>query len=184
MSEVRSHDGSNRETLKVSSRYVPSLDDIAMHIRRVRESGPPLFLAIVGSIFVEDWTRVMSQNFKALSIAKSLKVEIACMFFKGEPAVWIERIAQLHVYTWNKSRSLLEGSFRSFGADWDRRTVNEFWNSTNDSSERGLGQCESVGPSNAPGINTGGDGSDSNDEEDPEEDPEEETDGTETQSRV
>ena len=60
MSEVRSHDGLNRKILKVSGRYVQSPDDIAMYVRRVRESTPPLFLAIVGSIFEEDWTRVMS----------------------------------------------------------------------------------------------------------------------------
>ena len=64
MSEVRSHDGSNRETLEVSGRYVKSSGDIAMYVRRVRESAPPLFLAIVGSIFVEDWIIVTSQNFK------------------------------------------------------------------------------------------------------------------------
>ena len=74
-------------------RYVPSPDDIAMHIRRVRESAPLLFSAKVGSIFVECWTRVMSQNYKALSIPKSLKVKIAYMFFKGEPVVWFERAA-------------------------------------------------------------------------------------------
>ena len=54
MSEVRSQDGSNRETLEVSSRYVQSPDDIAMYVRRVRESAPPLFLAIVVLIFVGD----------------------------------------------------------------------------------------------------------------------------------
>ena len=63
--------------------------------------------------------------------------------------------------------------------------VDEFWNSTDDSSEGGLGRCESAGPSNAPGRDAGGDGSDSEDDkEDLEEDPEEETDGTETLSRV
>ena len=80
MSEVRSPDGSNRKTLEVSSRYIPSLDDMAMHIRRVKESAPLLFSAIVGSIFVEDWTEVTPQNFKALSIPRSLKVKIAYMF--------------------------------------------------------------------------------------------------------
>ena len=66
MFEVRSHDGSNRETLEVNSHYVPSSDDIAMHIRLVRELAPLLFSTIVGSNFVEDWIRVMLQNFKAL----------------------------------------------------------------------------------------------------------------------
>ena len=63
--------------------------------------------------------------------------------------------------------------------------VNEFGNSIEDSSEGGLGRCENVGPSNAPGRYAGDSGSDSSDdEEDPKEDPEEETDGTETQSGV
>ena len=91
----------------------------------------------------------MLQNFKALSIPKSLKVEIACMFLRGEPAVLIEQVAQLSMYRWNKFRSLLGKIFRSFGADWDRRMVNEFGNSTYDSSEEGIGLCESADPSNA-----------------------------------
>ena len=60
MSKVRSHDGSNRETLEVNGRCVKPLDDIAMCVRRARESTPPLFLAIVGLILAGDWTRVMS----------------------------------------------------------------------------------------------------------------------------
>ena len=60
MSEVRSHDGSNREILEVNGRCVQSPDDIAMYVRRVRESTPPLFLAIVDYILAGDWTRVMS----------------------------------------------------------------------------------------------------------------------------
>ena len=83
----------NSEILEVSSRYVPSSDDIALYIRRVRESAPPLFTVVAGSIFVEDWTRVMSQNFKALSIPRSVNVKMACMFFRGEPTVWFERAA-------------------------------------------------------------------------------------------
>ena len=47
MFEVRSQDGSNRETLEVNGRYVQSPDDIVKCVRRVRESTPPLFLAIV-----------------------------------------------------------------------------------------------------------------------------------------
>ena len=93
MSNERSQGGSNSEVPEVSSRYVPSTDDIAMHIRRVRESASSLFSATVGSIFVEDWIRVMSQNFKALSIPKSLKLKIACMFLRGKPTVWFERAA-------------------------------------------------------------------------------------------
>ena len=181
MSSVRRQGGSNSEILEVSSRYVPSPDDIAMQVRRVRELAPPLFLATVGSIFVEDWTRVMSQNFKELSIPTSLKVKIACMFLRGEPAVWFERAAHPRMYRWNKFRSSLERNFGSIGVDWERRMVNEFGNSTDDSSEGGLGRCESVEPSNAPGRDAGGDGSDSgDDEEDPEEDPEGKTDETKT----
>ena len=62
--------------------------------------------------------------------------------------------------------------------------VKEFRNSTDDSSEGGLGRCESIGPSNAPSKDARGDDSDSNDKEDLEEDPEEKTDGTKTQKRV
>ena len=94
MSNDRSQGGSNSDVPEVSSRYVPSPDDITMHIRRVRESAPPLFSATVSSIFVEDWTRVMSQNLKVLFVPKSLKVRIACMFLRGEPVVWFERAAQ------------------------------------------------------------------------------------------
>ena len=57
---------------KVGGRYVQSPDDIAMYVRRVKESTPPLFSTTVGSIFVECSTRVMSQSFKALSVPKSL----------------------------------------------------------------------------------------------------------------
>ena len=73
MSNLGSHGGSNGEALEVSSRYVASLDDIVVHIRRVMESALPLFSTTVGSTFVEDWTRIMSQNFRALSYLKILK---------------------------------------------------------------------------------------------------------------
>ena len=117
MSGGRSQSGSSSEIPEVNSCYVPSLDDIALCIRRVRESALPLFTAVAGSIFMEDWTRVMSQNFKALSTPKSVKVKIACMFLRGEPAVWFERAAQPRLYRWNKFRSLLERNFGSLGAD-------------------------------------------------------------------
>ena len=100
------------------------------------------------------------------------------MSLRGEPTVWIKHVAQLCMYRWNKSKSLLERNFRCFGVDWDRRMVNELGNSTDDSSEGSLGRCESAGPSHAPSINAGGDGSDNDNEEDPEEDPERETEGT------
>ena len=54
MSNDVSQGGSNSEVPKVSSRYVLTLDDLAVHIKQVRESVPPLFLATIGSIFVED----------------------------------------------------------------------------------------------------------------------------------
>ena len=116
---MRSQSGSNREAPEVTSHYVPSPNDIAIQIRRVRESDPPLFSTTIDSIFVEDWTRVMSQNFKALS-PKSLKVKIVCMFLRGELAVWFERPAQHRMYRWNKFRSSLERNFGSFGANWER----------------------------------------------------------------
>ena len=63
--------------------------------------------------------------------------------------------------------------------------IKEFGNSTNDSSEGGLGRCESPDPSNVPGRDAGCDSSDSGgDEKDPKEDLERETNGTETQRRV
>ena len=180
MSNDRSQGGSNNEVPEVSSRYVPSPDDIAVHIRRVRESDPPLFLATVGSILVEYWTRVMSQNLKVLSVPKSLKVRIACLFLRGEPAMWFERVSQSRMYRWNKFRSSLERNFGSLGANWEGQMVKEFGNSTDDSSEDGLGQCEDAGPSSALGRDTGDSGSDSSDaEEDPGEDPKKEPDGTE-----
>ena len=139
MSNVRSQSSSNREAPEVTSRYVPFPDDIAIRIRQVRESASPLFLATIGSIFVEDWTKVMSQNFKALSIPKSLKVKIACMFMRGEPVTWFERAAQPYMYRWKKFISSIERNFGSFDTDWERKMVKEFGNSTNDSNEGGLG---------------------------------------------
>ena len=79
------------------------------------------------------------------------------MFLMGEPAVWIEHVAQLRMYRWDKSRSVFERSFRSLGVEWHRRIVNEFGNSTEDNnSEGGLSQCESTSPSNTLGRDTGG----------------------------
>ena len=89
-----SQGGSNREVPKVTSRYVSSLDDLAVHVRWVRDSTPPLFSATVGSIFVEDWTRVMSLSLKFFSVPKSLKVKVACLFLRGAPAAWFERVAE------------------------------------------------------------------------------------------
>ena len=107
----------------------------------------------------------MSQNFKALSVPKSLKVKIACMFLRGEPVVWFERVIQPRMYRWNKFRSSLERNFRSFGADWERRMVKEFENSTDDSSEGGLGQYEGAGPLNALDKDAKDDSSDDDDDE-------------------
>ena len=173
MSNVRSQGGSNREALDVTSCYVPSLDDIAIQIRRMRETVLPLFSVTVGSIFVGDWTRVMSQNFKALSIPKSLNLKIAYMFLRGEPAAWFDRVAQPRMYRLNKFRSSLERNFGSFGVEWERRMVKEFGNSIDNSNEVGLGRYEGTGPSNALGRYVGDDsGDDGDDKEDSEEDPE------------
>ena len=173
-----------------------SLDDLAVHIRQVRESAPPLFSTIIGSIFVEDWTRVMSLNLNVLSVPKSLKVRITCLFMRGEPTAWFEHVAQPRMYQWNKFRSSLERNFGSFGADSKSRMVKEFGNNTEDSSkgglghcegssEGGLGHCEGAGPSSAPSRDIGDSGSDSSDPEDDfEEDLKEDTDGTETLSWV
>ena len=65
-------------------------------------------------------------------------MKIACMFLRGEPAVWFEQAAQPRLYRWNKFRSSLERNFGSLGADWERRMVKEFGHSTDDSSEGGL----------------------------------------------
>ena len=48
MSNMGRQSGSNGEALEVSIRYKISLDDIAVHIRRTRESALPLFLATIG----------------------------------------------------------------------------------------------------------------------------------------
>ena len=54
MSNDASQCGSNNEVPQVTSCYVPSLDDLAVHIRQVRESTLPLFSATIGSIFMDD----------------------------------------------------------------------------------------------------------------------------------
>ena len=89
------------------------------------------------------------------------------------------------MYRWNKFRFLLERNFGSVSADWERRMIKEFGNSTDDSSEGGLGQCESAGSLNVPGRDAGCDSSDSGaDEKDPNKDPERKTDRTKTKRRV
>ena len=70
MSDLGRQSGSNGEASEVNRHYEISPDDIAVHIRRMRESVPPLFSATIGSIYVEDWTRIMSQNFRLLSVSK------------------------------------------------------------------------------------------------------------------
>ena len=59
----------------------------------------------------------MSQNLKVISVPKSLKVRIACMFLRREPVVWFEHAAQPQMYRWNKFRSSLERNFRTFNVD-------------------------------------------------------------------
>ena len=106
------------------------------------------------------------------------------MFLRVAPVAWFEHAVQLRMYRWNKFRSSLERNSESFGADWERRMVKEFGNSTDNSSEGGLGQYESVGRSNAPGRDAEGDSNDhGDDEEDLEEDLEKEIDETETQEK-
>ena len=92
MLDLGRQSGSNGEAPEVNSCYDISPDDIAVHIIRMRESVAPLFSSTIGSIFVEDWTRVMSQNFIALSTPKNLKVTIGCMFLRGEPIAWFKRV--------------------------------------------------------------------------------------------
>ena len=94
MSNDVSQGRSNSEVPEVTSRYVSTLDDLAVHIKLVRESAPPLFSPTVSSIFVEDWTRVMSLSLKFFSVPKSLKVKVACLFLRGAPAAWFERVAE------------------------------------------------------------------------------------------
>ena len=119
----------------------------------------------------------MSLNLKVLFVPKSLKVRIACLFLRGEPAAWFEHVAQPQMYRWNKFRSSLEMNFRSFGTDWESRMVKEFGNSTEDSSKGGLGRCEGAGPSSTPCRDTVDSSSDCSD-------PDEDTDGTKTWSEV
>ena len=61
----------------------------------------------------------------------------------------------------------------------DERLTN-FGDNTDDSSEGGLGRCGSLDPSNAPGRDTGGDGSDNADEDGLKEDLKRETEETKT----
>ena len=63
----------------------------------------------------------MFQCLKALSVPKNLKVIIACMFLRGEFAAWFEHAVQSRIYRWNKFKFSLEGNFRSFGADLERK---------------------------------------------------------------
>ena len=151
MSDLGHLSGSNEEVPEVNNSCEISTNNIAVHIKQMRESAPPLFLATIGYIDVEDWTRVMSQNFRDLSMPKNLKVNIACIFLRGEPATWFQGAAQPHIYRWNKFRSSLERYFGSFGADWERRMIKEFGNCSDDSSDGGFGRDEGIGPFNIPG---------------------------------
>ena len=187
MVDLGHQSGSNERAPKVNSRYEASLDDTGAHIKRVRESKEPFFIAESEPIGVDDWTRVMSQNFRVLSVPKNLKLKIACMFLKGAPAMWFDAACLPHLYRWNKFRSSIERNFGSLGVDWERRMVKEFGNSTDDSSDGRFGHDEGVGPSNVPVRSArNDDSSDSGDndddyEEEPEDDLEEESDGDKTQ---
>ena len=87
MTDLGHQSGSNEGVSEVNSHYEASLDDTMTHIKRVRESKAPLFRAEYEFIGVEDWTRVISQHFRALSVPKNLKVKIACLFLKRAPAM-------------------------------------------------------------------------------------------------
>ena len=190
MSDLRSQSGSNREAPEVNSRNEVSPNDIAVHIRQMREFTPPLLLATIGSIFMEDWTRVMSQSFRALFIPKNLKVTIACIFLRREPIAWFERAVQAYLYRLNKFRSLLKRNFGSLGMDCERIMIKEFENCTDDSSDGGFRRYEGASPSDVPSSDVEDDNSDDNDgsddgddEEDPKEDWEEESDGDKTKEK-
>ena len=159
MTNLGHQSGSNEWAQVVNSRYEASLDDIATHIRKVRESK------------VEDWTRV--KNFRALSVPKNLKVKITCMFLRGAPAMWFEVAHSPLLYTRNKFRSSIQRNFESLGADWERRIVKKFGNSTNDSSKGHFSHDEGACPFNVPVRNARND--DSNDSGDNEGDYEEES---------
>ena len=73
MSKERSQGGSNSKAPEVSSCYVPFQDDITIHIKLVKESASPLFSATVGSIFMEDWTRLCHKILKPSSYPKVQK---------------------------------------------------------------------------------------------------------------
>ena len=117
MTDMGHQNGSNEGTPEINSRYEASVNDIVTHIRRVRESKVSLFIAEYEFIGVEDWTRVMSQNFRALSVPKNLKVKIACMFLRGASAMWFEVACSPCLYRWNKFRSSIERNFGSLYVD-------------------------------------------------------------------
>ena len=99
--------------------------------------------------------------------------------------MWFEAARSPRLYRQNKFRSFIERNFKSLGADWERRMVKEFGNSTDDSSEGRFGRDEGAGPSNVPVRN--GRNDDSNDsgdnDDDYEEDLEEESDEDKTQEK-
>ena len=113
MTDLGHQSCSNKEVLEVISHYEVFLDETEAHIRRMRESKPPFFTAEYETIGVEEWTRVMSQNFRALSVPKNLKVKIAYMFLRGAPTIWFEVACSPCLYRWSKFRSSIE-RFRKF----------------------------------------------------------------------
>ena len=68
MPDLGRQNGSNGDNPKANSCHEISPDEITIYIRRMRESNSPLFSASIDSMVVEDWTRVMSQKFRALFI--------------------------------------------------------------------------------------------------------------------
>ena len=76
-------DGSNGTIPHCSHHHEISADEMAIHIRRMQESCPPLFSDELYGINAQEWTYVMAQNFQALRIPKAARVAIACLFLWG-----------------------------------------------------------------------------------------------------
>ena len=74
MSYLGHQNGSTSTLPQVSSRKELGSNEIATHIRRIRESNPPLFSDDLYGLSAQEWTTVMSQKFRALHISKSLRV--------------------------------------------------------------------------------------------------------------
>ena len=130
-------EGSNGTPPECSRHREISGDEMATHIRRIRDSCPPLFSDELYGLNAQEWTYVMAQNFRALRIPKAVRVTIACMFLRGIPAQWFEEVAEPSMYRWNKFRISLETTFMGSVGCWQSRMVTEYGNSTTDNSDGG-----------------------------------------------